>query len=534
MPSICSIIRTRNGMVVSPHYLASFEGARILREGGNAVDAAIATNAVLSVTYPHMCGIGGDAFFLIYNADNGRLYGLNASGRAPYAAKRELFRSKGISSIPVRGMLPVTVPGVVDGWFSAIERFGTKTLSEVIQPAIEYAEGGIPITDRFYWHIILNLDILTSHPKLAGMYIKDGHPLKPGEVLVQKNLAGTLRKLAEGGRDEFYRGELADTIVSFSEKNGGLISKRDLINHKSDWVEPISTSYRGYDVYAFPPNTQGVATLIEVNIIEGFEISKLGWQKPGCIHLMVEAKKQAFNIRDHYVTDPEFAEIPLDKMVSKEYASELREKINPEKVEAYKRFKKTSEGDTIYLAVVDGEGNAVSLIQSIYYPFGSGMVVGDTGIILQNRGSYFSLDDNHVNRMEPHKRTLHTLSPLMIFRDQKPFLVMGTMGGDGQPQTHMQLISNIVDFGMNVQEAIESPRWLSASYKTNDSVDILMMEKRFPQITIDKLESMGHKVTYVEEWSQIMGHAQAIMIDSINEVLTGGADPRGDSAAVGL
>ena len=520
-------------MVVSPHYLASVEGARILREGGNAVDAAIATNAVLNVTYPHMCGIGGDAFFLIYDAENGRLFGLNAGGRAPYAAKREMFRSRGISSIPVRGMLPVTVPGVVDGWCNAIDRFGTKTLSEVIQPAIQYAEKGVPITDRFYSLITLDIDLLTSNPKLAEMYIKDGRPLKPGEVLVQKDLAVTLRKLAEGGRDEFYKGELADTIVSFSEENGGLISKKDLMDHKSNWVESVSTSYRGYDVYAFPPNTQGVATLIGLNILEGFQLSKLGWQKPECIHLMVEAKKQAFNIRDQYITDPEFAEIPLDKILSKEYASELREKINPENVQRYKPPEKTSEGDTIYLAVVDRDGNAVSLIQSIYYPFGSGMVVGNTGIILQNRGACFSLDDNHVNRLEPHKRTLHTLSPLMIFKDQKPFLVMGTMGGDGQPQTHIQIISNIIDFGMNVQEAIEAPRWFSGSFKINDSVDILMMERRYHQSTIDKLESMGHKVSYVEEWSQIMGHAQAIMIDRINGVLTGGADPRGDSAAVG-
>lgn len=533
MPSISPITRTRNGMVVSPHHLASAVGARLLRDGGNAIDAAIATNAVLSVTYPHMCGVGGDAFFLLYDAKSGELVGLNASGRAPYAADRDFFRAKGFSSIPVRGMLPVTVPGAVDGWCSVIERFGTRTLSEVIQPAIEYAERGIPISERFYWWITRNIDILTSSPKLAEMYIKDGRPLKPGEVLVQKDLASTLRKLAEGGRDEFYKGELADAIVSFSEDNGGLITKRDLMDHRSDWIEPISTSYRGYDVYAFPPNTQGVATLIELNIIEGFDVSGLGWQKPECIHLMVEAKKQAFKIRDQHITDPEYVEISLDKMLSKEYASELRKKINPEKAGQYNHYKKTSEGDTIYLAVVDSEGSAVSLIQSIYYPFGSGMVVGDTGIILHNRGAYFSLDDNHVNRLEPHKRTLHTLSPLMIFREQKPFLVMGTMGGDGQPQTHMQIISNIVDFGMNVQEAVEAPRWLSGRFTIEDPVDLLLMERSFPKSTVERLKSMGHKTAYTEDWSQIMGHAQAIMIDKTKGVLTGGADPRGDSAAVG-
>jgi gamma-glutamyltranspeptidase/glutathione hydrolase len=521
-------------MVVSPHYLASAEGARMLREGGNAVDAAIATNAVLSVVYPHMCGLGGDAFFLIYDAEKDRLFGLNASGRAPYAAKRETFKLMKLSSIPVRGMLPVTVPGAVDGWFGAIERFGTKTLGEVIQPAIEYAEGGVPITDRFYQHITSSIDLLTSNPKLSEMYIKNGSPLKPGEVLIQRELAATLRKLAEGGREEFYEGELADAIVSFSDENGGLISKKDLLDHKSDWVEPISTSYRGYDVYAFPPNSQGVTTLVELNMIEGFKVSKLGWQKPEYIHLMVEAKKQAFNVRDTHVTDPEFAEIPLDKIISKEYASELREKINLKRVRTNRQSEKTSKGDTVYLAVVDRNGNAVSLIQSIFYTFGSGMVVGDTGIILQNRGAYFSLDDNHVNRLEPHKRTLHTLSPLMIFKDQKPFIVMGSMGGDGQPQTHMQIISNIIDFGMNVQEAIEAPRWLSGNFETNGSVDILMLERRFPQSTVGKLHSMGHNVAYVEEWSQIMGHAQAIMIDRAGGVLMGGADPRGDSAAVGL
>ncbi|MBS7267807.1 MAG: gamma-glutamyltransferase [Candidatus Freyarchaeota archaeon] len=534
MPSIYPVTRASNGMVVSPHRLASIEGLKVLKREGNAVDAAIATNMVLAVAYPHMCGLGGDAFLLIYDVDEDRIYGLNASGRAPYAAKRDLFRSMGFSSIPVRGMLPVTVPGVVDGWCTAIERFGTKTLSELIQPAIEYAERGVPITDKFYWFINSSIDVLTSSPKLAEMYMRGGRIIKPGEVLVQKELAATLRKLAEGGRNEFYRGELAESIAKFSEENGGLITKRDLQDHKSDWVEPIKTQYRGYEVYTFPPNSQGVATLIELNIIEGFELSQYGWQKPETIHLMVEAKKCAFKVRDQYVTDPDFVEIPLSKLLSKEYASQLRENIYHERKGQYIHHENAGEGDTVYLAVVDKEGNAVSLIQSIYYPFGSGVVVGDTGIILQNRGAYFSLDEKHVNRLEPHKRTLHTLSPLMVFKDQRPFLVMGTMGGDGQPQTHMQVISNIIDFGMDVQESIEAPRWVSTSFKTNQHyADILMMEKRFPQNVLSKLESMGHKVSYVEEWSQMMGHAQAIMVKKNGKAIYGGADPRGDSAAFG-
>ncbi len=534
MPSIYPVTRARNGMVVSPHRLASVEGLKVLRRGGNAIDAAIATNMVLAVAYPHMCGLGGDAFFLIYEAGENKVFGLNASGRAPYAAKRELFKSMGFSSIPVRGLLPVTVPGVVDGWCTAIERFGTKTLSELIQPAIEYAERGVPITDKFYWFVNSNVDVLTSSPKLAEMYIRGGRIIRPGEVLVQKELAATLRKLAEGGRDEFYKGELAESIVKFSEENGGLIAKKDLQDHKSNWVEPIKTLYRGYEVYAFPPNSQGVATLIELNIIEGFELSQYGWQKPETIHLMVEAKKCAFKVRDQYVTDPEFVEIPLDKLLSKEYASKLRENINYERRGQCSHRGNAVEGDTVYLAVVDKEGNAVSLIQSIYYPFGCGVVVGDTGIILQNRGAYFSLDDKHINRLEPHKRTLHTLSPLMIFKDQKPFLVMGTMGGEGQPQTHIQVISNIIDFGMDVQESIEAPRWMSTSFKTNQHyVDILIVEKRVSQKVVAKLESMGHKVSRVEEWSQIMGHAQAIMVKENGKVIYGGADPRGDSAAFG-
>lgn len=534
MHSTYPLTRARNGLVVSPHRLASIEGLKVLKGGGNAVDAAIATNMVLAVVYPHMCGLGGDAFLLIYDAGEDRVFGLNASGRAPYAAKRNLFRSMGFSSIPVRGMLPVTVPGVVDGWCTAIERFGTKTLSELIQPAIEYAERGAPITDKFYWFINSNIDVLTSSPKLAEMYIRGGRIIKPGEVLVQKELAATLRKLAEGGRDEFYKGELAESIVKFSEENGGLITRKDLKDHKSNWVEPIKTHYRSYEVYAFPPNSQGVTTLIELNIIEGFELSQYGWQNPETIHLMVEAKKCAFKVRDQYVTDPEFVEIPLDKILSKEYASQLRENIKYERAEPCNQYKNAGEGDTVYLAVVDKEGNAVSLIQSIYYPFGSGVVVGDTGIILQNRGAYFSLDDKHLNRLEPHKRTLHTLSPLMIFKDQKPFLVMGTMGGDGQPQTHMQVISNTIDFGMDVQESIEAPRWISESFKTDHRfVDILIMERRFPQKVVAKLESMGHRVSYVEEWSQIMGHAQAIMIKKEEGAMYGGADPRGDSAAFG-
>ncbi len=528
------LIMSKRGMVTSPHYLASLSGAKVLMGGGNAVDAAIATNATLGVVYPHMCGLGGDIFMLIFDAKSGKLRALNGSGRSPRRATIDFFLNHGMKTIPTRGILSVTVPGVVDGWCEALDRYGTISLTELLKPAISYAEGGFPITEKLSHRMEESLPILSSNPTTARTFLKDGRPFGPGEVLMQRNLAKSLRTIASGGRDEFYRGELGSAIAKFSQENGGLMDEEDLKRHHSDWVEPISTNYRGFDIYALPPNTQGIATLLELNIVEGFNLADLGLQTAECIHILVEAKKVAFADRDRYVSDPEFVPVDLRSLLSKDYADTRRNLINLHKASQGSYPSGQSFGDTVYVAVVDGNGNAVSLIQSIYYAFGSGVVAGDTGIILHNRGAYFSLDSRHPNRLQPLKRTFHTLSPLMIFKEDSPVIVFGTSGADGQPQTHLQVLTNIIDFGMDIQQAIEAPRWLSGRRLIGEPLDTLRVEGRISESVLQALRAKGHKVEVVEDYSHQMGNAQGININQDTKVMVGGVDPRGDGIVVGL
>lgn len=525
-------IRCRNGMVSSPHYLASNAGLRVLMDGGNAVDAAIATNAALNVVYPHMCGVGGDAFFLIYDAKSRKLVGLNASGRAPARADIGFYASRGLKSIPVRGMLPVTVPGAVDGWCAASQKYGSMKLRRLFEPAIRYARQGVPVTARLSKRISESLQALSSCSASAKTFLRNGRPLREGEILVQEDLGRTLTRIAEKGRDVFYNGELARTIVRFSETHGGLLSGEDLADHSSNWVEPISTTYRGYRVFEFPPNTQGLTVLLELNLVEGYDLTSLGCQSVECLHLLVEAKKLAFADRDRYVSDPDFVGVPVESLISKSYAARRRRKISES--QATKHFSSGSvTGDTIYLATVDREGNAVSLIQSIYYAFGSGLTVDGTGIVLHNRGAYFSLDPDHANRLEPRKRTMHTLIPAVIFRDNELFAVLGTSGADGQPQTQLQVITNMIDFGMDIQEAIEAPRWLSGRRVLEDPPETLSLENRIDGRVRPELARKGHEIRVVEEFSEIMGTAQGITVDPSTRVLSGWADPRGDGLALG-
>lgn len=522
-------IRGKRGMVTSPHYLASLTGIRILLQGGNAVDAAVATNAALNVVYPTMCSPGGDGFMLVYLAEADELRALNASGRSPYGATRDFFLNKGMTTIPLWGILPVTVPGIVDGWDLALREFGTMSFPEVLRPAIEYAEQGFPVSNKLSGFIKTYERLLSAFPTSARVFLKDGRAPEPGDILVQQDLARTLRKIGQRGRDAFYKGEIGEEIIKFSQENGGLLTLRDLEDYHSNLVDPIKTVYRGYDVYGFPPNSQGLTTLLELNIVEGFDLISLGPQTADCIHLLVETKKLAFTDRERYLSDPDFVTIPVKELLSKGYAEKLREKIDLKRALKEASLGKTMEGDTVYLAVVDGEGNAVSLIQSIFHGFGSGMVAGKTGVLLQNRGAYFSLEGDHPNRLEPHKRTLHTLSPLMVFKDGKPFLVFGTMGGDGQPQTHLQVITNIIDFNMNIQDAIEAPRWRSDHQK---GLYILHMENRTGKNAQEELKKRGHTVNAQGKWEHLMGHAQGIIINQKTGVLTGGADPRGDGTAI--
>jgi gamma-glutamyltranspeptidase len=522
----------REAMISTPHYLASFAGARIMLHGGNAVDAAVAANAVLNVVCPNNCSPGGDAFWLFYDAKNGRLRALNASGRSSYAASVSRFIDQGITRIPVRGMLPVTVPGTVDGWCSMLERFGTMKLSKLLEPAIHYAKNGFPVSGKLSNAIKDKTSVLSGYPTSSRVFLPNGRIPQPGDILIQEDLAKTFETIAAQGRNAFYNGAVSKSIVEFSAENGGLLSEEDFADHKSDWVEPLRTDYRDLDVCSFPPNSQGLTTLLELNIVEGFDPIALGQLSADLIHVLVEAKKLAFEDRDKYISDPEKVDIPVQKLLSKDYAASKRREINLEKA-TDQRSKGSLGNDTVYLCVVDKEGNGVSLNQSIYFSFGNGMVAGNTGILLQNRGAYFSLRNDSVNRLEPHKRTLHTLAPCMMLSDDKLRMAFGTMGGDGQPQTHLQLILDVVDFKTNVQEAIETPRWLHGSVTIEEPADVLSLEEGISSDVARDLEGRGHIVKFLSRWNHNFGHAQAISLNGNNNVRMGGADPRGDGIAIG-
>jgi gamma-glutamyltranspeptidase/glutathione hydrolase len=543
------------GMVACAHYLATQAGVQILTLGGNAIDAAIAANATMTVVYPSTCSAGGDVFMLIWEEKTHNLYALNGSGRAPQGMTPGFFAAQGLKQIPERGPLSINVPGAVDGWFEALERFGTLTTETIFAPAIAYAEEGVPVTSKLSgWLNQAAVPILKRWESSAGVYLPDNRPPRTGDVLRQPNLAKTYRMLAKEGRDAFYRGSIAREITDYVQQNGGVLSIEDMRKHHSDWVEPISTNYRGYDVFEFPPNSQGLTALEMLNIIEGYNLKSLGYQTPEYLHILLEAKKLAFADRDQYISDPDFVEVPVERLISKEYAEQQRARINPQRAAPNVAAGLEKDGDTMYLCVADGEGNVVSLIQSLYAGFGSGVVGGNTGVMLHNRGSYFSLDPRHVNYLQPGKRTMHTLTPAMVTRDGAPYMAVGTMGGDAQPQIHVQLLSAMLDFGMNVQQAIAAPRWRSGHIRINplsgkqdiiqgqrgvdghlerNIAEVVMMENRFPEGVPLLLDMLGHRTNIVGPLDDRMGHAQAIQINSIGNYFAGAADPRCDGLALG-
>lgn len=524
----------RQGMVSSPHYLASAAGLRVLQDGGTAVDAAIAINSTLGVVYPHMTGAGGDAFWLIYDATSGRLHGLNGSGRAGGAATTGHFRSHGYDSIPTRGPLAsITAPGAVDSWCQAHEHFGALDLSRVLAPAIHYARHGYAVCAGQAACLHQVAGVLSAYSHTRETLLPEGRPPLEGEVVGLPKLAETLETVAQKGREGFYEGPVAAEIAAAVQRAGGLLTAADLASHSSDWVAPISTTYRGLECYQHPPNSQGFTHLMMLNILEGFDLSAMGEDSAQYLHTLVEATKLSFADRDRYLTDPDFADIPLAELLSKEYAAELRGRIDAEQAAAPVPAAPAG-GDTTCSVVVDGEGNAVSVIQSLYHECGSGFVAGDTGVLLQNRGAFFALDDEHVNKLEPGKRTFHTLMPGMAFRDGKPHLVYGTMGGEGQPQTANTLVTRVADFGHEIQHAIDRPRWLFGRTWGEETRD-LRVESRFPAAVATGLRHRGHPVREVGEWDNAMGHAQGIHVDhySGGEVLMGGADPRGEGLALG-
>lgn len=532
------------GVVATPHSLASAAGVEALQRGGSAVDAAIAAHAVLCVVYPHMTGIGGDAFWLISGPETSGVQALNASGPSARAATMERYRPHG-DAIPMRGALAaLTVPGAVDGWRAAHERFGRLRWDELFEGAIHYAREGLPVSRSLADWLVTDLPILREYPETARIFLPEGEPQREGARIVQGDLARSLEAIASAGaREGFYEGELARRICSAISAQGSPLDAEDFAGYEAEWVEPISTSYRGYEVVQMPPNTQGFSALQILDLLEGFDVASWGEGTADYYHHIVEAVKVAFADRDEWLTDPSHVDIPLDELLDKEYAASRRKLIDPRRalrageVEPGIRFggdahRRSPEGDTIYLCVVDGEGMAVSTIQSIYHDFGSGVVAGDTGVLMQNRGSFFSLDEAHPNRLEPGKRSFHTIIPAMMLKDGEPALVYGSMGGEGQPQTQAAMITRIVDFGYDVQQAIEAPRWLMGRTWGMESSD-LWLESRIDDQIARELTRRGQPVKIVGPWSGTMGHAQAIRINRDGGFLEGGADPRSDGAAIG-
>ena len=532
VPSGRSIVRARQGMVATSQPLASQVGLDILKRGGNAVDAAIAMAAVLSVTEPMMTGIGGDAFMLVYSAKTGQLEGLNASGRAPRALTLEYFKAKGLSAIPTTGMEAVTVPGAFDGWVTLLERHGTMSLADLLAPAIAYAENGFPLMEKASEDWAAEVPRLKQTPVTAGTFLVQNPVPQPGEIVVLKNLAQTYRTLASGGRDAFYRGPIGRAIVDYCQQNGGFLTMEDFAAQKSEWVEPISTTYRGHTLYEIPPNGQGLTALLALNMLEGIDLQSMRSQPDLYHHTMIEAMKVAFADRNRYIADPAFAATPVAALLSKDYAATRRALIDPAKaIDPPAPGDMPNVGrDTTYLTVVDKDRNAVSFINSVFFAFGSGVVAGETGIILQNRGAGFSLDPNHPNRLEPGKRPFHTIIPAMVFRDGKLWMSFGVMGGDIQPQGHVQVLVNLIDRGLNLQQAIDAPR---TRYIGGRNV---MLEESLGASVIDALVARGPTRAPPppgDTQRARLGGGQAIVIDPTTGALFGASDSRKDGLALG-
>lgn len=518
------------GMVATPHYLASGVGLRILQDGGSAVDAAVAINATLGVVYPHMTGPGGDAFWLIYDAGTRQVHALNGSGRAAASATREFYLSRGLAEIPTRGPLSaVTVPGAVDSWCEAHQRFGKLPLATVLEPAIGYARDGYPMCAGQAACLREIEQVLAEHA--PGWEALEGAEPNLGRPVRLPRLAATLAEIAGSGRDGFYTGAVAEEITGALRRAGGVLTAEDFAAHRSDWTEPLRTGYRGFDCYQHPPNSQGFTHLMLLNVLAGFDVAGMGEGSAAYVHTVTEATKLVFADRDRYLTDPEFNPVPLHELLSAGYATELRARIRAGQVSA-RAPAVAAGGDTTCSVVVDGAGNAATVIQSLYHECGSAFVGGDTGVMLQNRGSFFSLREDHVNRLEPGKRTSHTLMPGMLLRDGRPHLVYGTMGGEGQPQTSTAVVTRVVDFGHDVQRAVDAPRWLHGR-TWGEPTEELRVERRFGPETVRDLRRRGHPVRVLEDFDDVMGHAQAIQIDPERGLLMGGADPRGDGSALG-
>jgi gamma-glutamyltranspeptidase / glutathione hydrolase len=525
-----SMVISRRGVVSAENPLAAQAGASVLAHGGNAVDAAVATNAVMGVVEPMMNGIGGDLFAIVYDAKTGKLYGLNASGWAPAGLSIEFLKSKGITAMPQKGIQSVTVPGAVDGWSSLLLRFGRKKFSDVLAPAIYYAREGFPVPewDAAYWADAL--DLLKQDRNAAATYLLDGHTPRVGEIFRNPDLAHSLESIASGGRDAYYRGDAAKSIVALSATLGGAMTPEDLADYSSEWVEPISTTYHGWTVYELPPNGQGIATLEMLNIMEGFPLAQFGHNSAEALHAMIEAKKLAYADMYRYVADPKFTQVPVHGMLSKEYALQRAKMVDMAKANCDVlpgEPELPTRGDTTYLSVTDSDGNMVSLIQSNFSEFGSGLVADGTGFALHNRGGLFSVDPDSPNKLAGHKRPLHTIIPGFMTNGHER-IAFGIMGGFNQAQAHAQFVSNVIDFGMNIQEALEAARFTKRTFAGCD-VDL---EDRVPAGIREDLAKRGHQIILHGAYSAVVGGGQAVQRDIAAGVNYGASDPRKDGEAI--
>jgi gamma-glutamyltranspeptidase/glutathione hydrolase len=533
-----SEVIAQHGMACTSHPLATQVAIDILKKGGSAIDAAIAANAVLGVVEPEMNGIGGDLFAIVYDAKTKKLYGLNASGRSPYSLTLDEFKKQGLTSIPTYGALAVSVPGCVDGWFELNKKFGKLSMQQILAPAIDYARNGFPLADEAAYYFNDAKNIYSSYPDFAKLYYPNGLVPQRGEIFKNPQLAGTLEKISAGGRDVFYKGDVAKAIDAFMKKNGGFLSYKDLAEHTSTWVEPVSTTYRGYRVWELPPNGQGIAVLQMLNILEGFDLSKIQYGSAEHIHLFVEAKKLAYEDRAKYYSDPEFAKIQVNELISKEYAEKRRMLIKEGHASNDFTAGDTAlkDGETVYLTVADAEGNMISLIQSNYLAFGSGMVPDSLGFVLQNRGRLFTLEEGKNNSYAPHKRPFHTIIPAFVTKDDKPYMSFGVMGGSFQPLGQVEILMNMIDFGMNAQEAGDAPRidHQGSSEPTgikSSGAGTIYLESGFSYEVIRTLMQWGHKVSFQIPGSY--GGYQCIRYDAMNKVYYGASDARKDGMAAG-
>jgi gamma-glutamyltranspeptidase/glutathione hydrolase len=522
------------GMAATSQPLATQVCLDVLKMGGNAIDAAIAGNAMLGLVEPTGNGIGGDLFAIIWDAETEKLYGLNASGRSPESLTLAYFREQGYTSIPAFGPLPVSVPGSVDGWFEMHQRFGSLEMKQILAPAIRYARDGFPVSELIAYYLGRST-WLKQFPGYEETYMPGGRAPAKGEIFRNPYLATTLEKIAEGGRDAFYKGDIARTIARYIKDQGGFLSYDDLADHHSEWVDPVSTSYRGYEVWELPPNGQGIAALQMLNILEEYDIAGMGFGSKEYIHAFVEAKKLAYEDRARYYADPAFHEIPVAYLISKEYAAERRQLINPERAARNYPAGEIEHGNTIYMTVADRHGNMVSLIQSNFRGMGSGMTPYGLGFVLQDRGELFTLEEDHFNCYAPGKRPFHTIIPAFVTRDGKPFMSFGVMGGSMQPQGHVQILVNLIDFGMNLQEAGDAPRIRhgGSSQPTGSQMSdggTVYLESGIDYEVIRELVRMGHRVQF-----DIGGYGgyQAILYDALNGVYYGASESRKDGQAAG-